>query len=308
MRRLLSLLFFGFFAIFFYNRLDNLGYLNPDHLFAVSLCDHPISYKIGTFDPKFGITKEEFSSDIRKATAVWEKSYQKPLFVFDTNAPLTINLVYDSRQQLSNQINKLQDEVQNNQDKLKDQAGAYEDRVTDFRKRIIAFNKTVADWNAKGGAPEDVYQQLKAEEQDLRKEADSLNAEAQKLHQTTQDYNGEVTQLNQTIDNFKETIQSKPEEGVFNGPENTITIYFSNSKDEFIHTLAHELGHARGLDHNFDPQSIMYPYTTTTLLTSAEDRASLEEYCRPRSIFEVAGYNLAVFINQHVNQTRQTPG
>jgi hypothetical protein len=77
MRRLLSLLFFGFFAIFFYNRLDNLGYLNPDHLFAVSLCDHPISYKIGTFDPKFGITKEEFSSDIRKATAASGKSRTK---------------------------------------------------------------------------------------------------------------------------------------------------------------------------------------------------------------------------------------
>ena len=73
-----------------------------------------------------------------------------------------------------------------------------------------------------------------------------------------------------------------------NGTDRKISIYIDIEKDEFLHTLTHEMGHALDLNHNSNPRSIMNPQTNSVLVPSTEDIKDLDEICLERTIFEVA--------------------
>jgi hypothetical protein len=58
-------------------------------------CQRPIKYSIANLDPRFGLTKEELLSDIKRAEKIWESPINKQLFEDSPGGDLKINLVYD---------------------------------------------------------------------------------------------------------------------------------------------------------------------------------------------------------------------
>lgn len=284
MKKLLFLPFLAVILIFFLNPNTQSFLANK---LSYSLCDQPIKYKIDTVDPKFNLSRQEFTSDVDQATQIWEQPVGKDLFVDDPKGELSINLIFDERQSLTNQINQLENQVQENKQNLTPQINEYKKESADFETKLENFKKEVNDWNSKGGAPEDVYNRLIQEQRNLQKEADRLNQLAKSLNLSSQDYNSQVTQLNQTIRTFNADLAQRPEEGIFKGPENRIEIYFNISHSELIHTLAHELGHALGLSHIQPPKSIMYGKTNQMLILSPDDLVALEEVCKRHNYFEI---------------------
>ncbi len=256
---------------------------------SYSPCERPISYRIDQVDPQFRLSKEEFTKASEKAAKIWSVAYGKTLFVSDPQGdqPLSVNLVFDDRQSLMNKVNLQQTKLEQEKKSIDPQVADYEKKVHDFELRLNDFNRTVADWNQKGGAPPEEYEKLKKEERNLKAEADRLNALAQKLNQETNSYNFGVNNLNSTIDTFNTNLQYKPEEGLFEGKDNKITIFFDVNESELLHTLAHEFGHARGLDHIDNPKAIMFPKTTQVIEPSDEDLSQLREICRTRSYLEL---------------------
>ncbi len=283
---------FGVTGFILVNQLKNSGFLNPEHLLAVSVCDQPLKYKIGDVDPKFGISKDKFAKFTDQATQIWEKDFHKNLFEEDPTATLTVNLVFDNRQSLSNQITDLQSQVETDEQSLKDKIKSFQLRAADFKARLEAFNQEVESWNQRGGAPKEVYEQLLTKQQDLKQEGQKLNLEAKSLNQNQDVFKNQINQLNQTIDSFNEEIQKKPEEGVYDGPTQRIEIYFNKNQDELIHTLAHELGHGLGMDHNENPKSIMYSFSSTSLHPTQDDQNALMSVCSPHGIWEVIWENI----------------
>src|ERR1035437_3689737 len=73
-----------------------------------SYCDHPITYRLGSVDTRFKLSESEFLKDTQTAADIWNSSYSKPLLKYDPNGQLSINMVYDSRQNLNNQVNALE--------------------------------------------------------------------------------------------------------------------------------------------------------------------------------------------------------
>lgn len=254
---------------------------------SFSYCDKPIYYRVDTVDPKFNLTKEEFIQEVDLATKIWEGSINKDLFVYDPKGELSINLIFDERQSLTNQITQLETQVQENKQNLTPQIEDYKKQTSDFEAKLQSFRKEVAEWNNKGGAPEDVFNRLNDEQKLLQAEAERLNQMAKSLNISTQNYNNQVGQLNQTIKTFNQDLTLKPEEGIYKGSENRIEIYFNVSKTELIRTLAHELGHALGLDHINNPKSIMYYKTNQITKVSDDDIAALKLACRRYSILEI---------------------
>jgi len=249
-----------------------------------SVCDTPIHYKIGTIDSRFNLTQNELMNDLSQSTQIWDKVEGKNLFDYDQANPdsLTVNLTYDKRQQLTTQINTLKDQASQVDQNLKPKIAAYNQEKADFEKQITDLNSQIDSWNQKGGAPDDVYQQLTKKQQDLQTESDKLNQEAQSLNLTAKSYNSDISNLNQTITTFNNALHQEPEEGLFDPNNNSITIYFSNGQNELIHTLTHELGHSLGLDHNQNENSIMYPYTSQNIVPTPDDITALNQVCSKR--------------------------
>ncbi len=263
-------------------------------------CDKPIGYRIDSIDPKFNISRDKFAADVDAAAKIWSKhsfSTNKggggKLFVYDPAGKLSINLIYDQRQTENTKIYQLDKQLTVEKSTLNAQIADYKSQVSDLKKRFAKYESKVQSWNAQGGAPQDVFEQLNKDRSDLQVESSRLNDMANKLSLSSENYNFGVDKLKSAIGDFNEELTKKPEEGIFIGDQNRIEIYFNNNQQELVHTLAHEFGHALALAHvNGNSQAIMYPYTTKTITLSSEDIAELSEACRERSIWEVVSFRL----------------
>lgn len=291
---LILLVFVGFYG--YENRTELTSEANQ--ILYQSPCAKPKEFRIGSIDPRFGISENELIQDADEAASAWRSSQGMTLLVYNPNASMPINMVYDQRQALNSQINNLNSQVTQKQDTLKPEISDYQQKVASFQQQSNALNAQIQYWNSKGGAPSDVYSKLIAQQQSLQQQAAQLQQMATELNQSTDQYNVQVGQLNQKVNSYNNVLSLTPEEGLYSrdGTSESIDIYITNSQRELIHTLAHEMGHSLGLGHNSNPNSIMYPYTNLVITPSVNDNEALAVVCQKQSIFEIAGNNIVLVL------------
>jgi hypothetical protein len=270
------------------------------NLVYYSTCESPKTYRIGTIDERYNMTEEEFLSHLKRSEKIWEEEWEGELFAYDPEGKIEVNLVYDGRSFLSSQINELDSQVRAKQSELNPQIEEYKRKAEEFRSKINQLNSDINRWNSQGGAPPEEYDKLTARQRALQQEGEILKAEADSLNQSTSLYNRQVTELQQTVNSFNRELSFKPEEGeyIYYNGEEIINIYFENSEDELVHTLAHELGHALTIEHNDNPASIMYPQSTETVLLSPDDLEGLEMACAERSVIKENVEKISLIIDR----------
>lgn len=286
MRKLIVLAFvllFGAVAVQIFNPK---ALQNPRSLLFYSPCDDPLGYRIGTVDERFGLTHDELADDIEQANALWSDEWGKKLFVYDPKAKLSINMLYDKRQSLNQEIENLQTKLDQNKTAVNFEILDFETRSQAFKEKVAEFNKKVDYWNEKGGAPKEEYDGLTKTQSDLKKESEELSVTAKRLNQSTSIFNSQVSELNETVNSFNSELATRPEEGLYRPYDNSIEIYLTNSQNELVHTLAHEMGHALSMEHVLASSSIMYKSTNDLIELSDDDISQLKFVCRERSTLE----------------------
>lgn len=267
-------------------------------------CITPITYTLGTFDSRFGISKNYFLETISEEVTLWNNAVGKKLFEYNpqgSRGDLIINLVYDQRQQNTNNNKLLAAEIENAKNSatiiqkeyenleiiFSERKDNYVQRVDNFNTRQKIYNDTVASWNEKGGAPRTEYDALNIEKEELQKESDALTNEHNTLREILADINTKILKHNEFIAFINErvninntTANIKFTEGNYSPSTNSVTIYQFTDDTKLKRVIAHELGHALGIDHNQNKESIMYSINSSTVTTlSDEDVVEIKNTC-----------------------------
>lgn len=261
-------------------------------------CKTEITYSIGQFDTEFGISKKDFIKNMLMAENVWEEPVNKQLFKYvEKGGAVTVNLIYDYRQGMTEKLRTLDLNIDNTQASYNSIKARYNAVRTEYANKKKSFDqiwnqyekdratleKKVAGLNAQGGAKGEEYNKIIAESEALNVRSAEITKLQDSLNKQVDTINTLVVLLNKTAKTLNISVTKFNEIGEENGQEfdealyieeaggNRIDVFQFNDNDKLIRVLAHELGHALGLEHNENPKAIMYRLNKNTNLTLVED-------------------------------------
>ncbi|MFZ3031821.1 MAG: matrixin family metalloprotease [Candidatus Moraniibacteriota bacterium] len=267
-------------------------------------CATPIEYALGNFDSRFGISQEDFLKEATAAESAWERVLGRELFRYVPGAAFKVNLIFDERQEQTIEGQKLEsslEKTQSTQETLEQKqkktltlyektSVEYERMLSSFKKRLDAYNAEVAKWNREGGAPADEYENLEKVRKALEKEGKALETKRQEVNGLATQVNAFSKQQIVVVEKYNDQVEGyvrrygEPgefDQGDYVGSE--INIYQYDDLPHLQAVLAHEFGHALGLIHGTNPQSIMYhlmkEQSLSPLTLTEEDKSMLETQC-----------------------------
>lgn len=248
-------------------------------------CEKPITYSIGTFDTRFNLSRSDFLLAVKQAEKLWEEPLGRELFSHVSEKPkLAVNLVYDYRQEVTEELDQIEDVVRGDEATYKSLEARYEilkreqealkanydARVSAFNHNNARYEQMVALWNASDRSSQTQFTELEVARRDLEQEVKTLktveaqlNAAVREINSLVNNLNRLARQLNLKVREYNTIGASRGETfagGTYTSDESgeRIDIFEFKNHEKLVRILAHELGHALGLDHVDDPQAIMY--------------------------------------------------
>ncbi len=271
-------------------------------------CTRPITYSIGSIDPRFQISERDVVAVLEKASSVWGHELDRALFQYqESGGALTVNFVYDTRQETTSALRSLDAEITDDKEaydtvnaEYKRLLAAYDSSRARFeadaavlRRDISSYEAEVSRVNAGGGAKPSEYARLQQEKTTLSVREDALEKRQRELNSDVAEVNAMVKKLNGLVgevntgastynavagghgEEFQEAVyQSAP-------GKQEITVFEYDSRARLSRVLSHEFGHALGLEHVDDAEAIMYRLNQGTNGTpTPADLTELRMACR----------------------------
>src|SRR3989338_268541 len=289
------------------------SFKNPDiayyvqSFFGMAPCQKPILYSFASIDERFNITENEAILVMQKSEGIWEKAAGKELFQYSTEGKLKVSFLYDSRQKVTDELKNVGSTIENSTESYEtmkaelDKKKALYDKEEASLKLLLRqietdkakFDSTVSYWNKRGGTPEKIFNELNAERERLQLLIDEANEKKDRLVVMVREINALIDavnsiarKINMGVDVYNKIGQTngkKFEEGIYKSSieGKAIEIYQFHDRLQLERVLAHELGHALGLEHVTNPKAIMFELNQSTNMTqTADDIREMKTVCR----------------------------
>jgi hypothetical protein len=249
-------------------------------LYGNNKCNSTVYYSIGSVDSRFKISQSEIIKTAQDAAGRWNIQSGKNLLRYEENSKLKIDLIYDYRQAEYDKVTSLSQNLDNNKSSVDSSNKKFDALYKQFQNDLDLYNSKVDYWNGKGGAPNNIYQELQTEKALLDKRHNDLVKMSDGLNIKIDQYNSSLSDLQKEVDSRQNTIITQ---GLYKPAENKIDVFTFGNIEELQLVLMHELGHSLGLDHDSQNKSIMYYLLGDQNLKdptlSAEDKSILGERC-----------------------------
>ncbi len=275
-------------------------------------CSQALTFRVGDIDERFYITREELVGLIQDVAEVWSQAADTTVVVYDENGDIAVNLVYAEVQQLSDRekqhrdrledeefsITVLENEYQRMNREYEAGVTRYEEDSKNLQQRIDGMNEWVVRKNNEGGFNEEdlnQYENRKQEidrmKQDLDQREITLKRQANELNEKIDFLNDKVERKNKLVDEYNRMFTGvrKFTQGAYEwtADSKNINIFHFLDRDELRLVLAHEIGHALGMDHVQNPESVMYELMGSQarpgIELTDEDIRALQSVCQPLS-------------------------
>lgn len=270
--------------------------------------NQPITYQVGLVHGQHAWDRAAFEAALDEAADLWNEAAGRVLLRREPGGGLRVNLVYDHRQATVDRLRAdglRLDGSRASYEALKERVEAFraefaatrealERDLESHNQEVRRFNGEVAEARSSGGAAAEEVRRLERTREDLDRRLEDLRNRQGALKDHAEGLNGLIELLNQQaaahnarLAAAEETVAELGEafcKGLYRqeGARRTITIYQANGRDDLVRVLAHELGHALGLEHLPEPEAVMHSHLRSDAprLTAADRTALLERLRR----------------------------
>lgn len=207
--------------------------------FSQYKCYLPVTYAIGSADPRFGLPEEKFTAAVLEAERKWEDALGCDVLRLEPDGRVKINLTYDERQMTTEYLQSIGSDIESGKQQASrslddynalaaqleqkknffaSESAGYEKKQSDYteavrryQQELEAYKRDVDYWNDRGGATGDDYDKLVAEKEELDRHYDKikdqekgLKASYADLEKKRQEVNALVARLNALVDDVEQ--------------------------------------------------------------------------------------------------------
>lgn len=268
-------------------------------------CRAPITYRIGSVDERFGMSRESFANVVDRAAGRWRAATQRELFKVADAGGMEINLVYDHRQAaidrmkaLGLRVGRSRGECEILLTQFQSMKVAYEAKGQELLTEAQSYHDDVKAFNATVARPLEPQEiaQIQAQKRHLDNWQQNLEIKQMEHHERGQELKALADLVNEMAEVHNLQVRDYQTTGDALGAEfsqglyrfqkgrESIHIYHFETEDSLERVLVHELGHALGIEHLPNSKAVMHRLMTTDdpTLNSDDIQAAQKVKCLKR--------------------------